>query len=467
MRRLLSLYVALAVCLPAVGAVVAHPSARSQTVAFVGVSVLPMDGPRVLENQTVLVSDGRILTVGQRSTVDVPYGARVIDGEGRFLMPGVSEMHGHYPQPGTQFTEDMLFLYVANGVTVVRGMQGGPQHVPLREAIESGEILGPRLWVSAPAMAGMGPNGITDPETARSLVREAHASGIDHLKVHEGLSVEVFDAIASTANELGLPFSGHVSNLVGLEHALAMGMSTVDHLDNVLESMIDDREAVARADLFGLAPLVEQIDESHIDRMVSTFRAADAGVVPTMELWEILFGAYSVEEIEARRPEIRYMPASMVDNWRNAVRNNHEQARADMESLRTVLDMRKRALKALHDGGVQMLLGTDSPQIYSVPGFSIHHEMALMVEAGLTPWEVLEAGTREVAEYYGALDEFGMVAPGHRADLVLLNANPLDDVGHFADRAGVMVHGTWLPEADIQERLAAIEARVAESGDGQ
>ncbi len=138
-----------------------------------------------------------------------------------------------------------------------------------------------------------------------------------------------------------------------------------------------------------------------------------------------------------------------------------------MAALRTVLDMRKRALKALQEGGVDVLLGTDSPQIYSVPGFSIHHEMAIMVDAGLTPWEVLEAGTRKVAEYYGALDEFGMVAAGHRADLVLLNSNPLEDVGHFDDRAGVMVNGVWLPESEIRERLAAIEQRVAEAGAGQ
>lgn len=441
-------------------------SSQPGTVAFVGPDVLPMDGERILRDQTVIVEDGRIVTVGARSTVRVPDDALEIPAAGRFLMPGVSEMHGHYPQPGTDFTRDVLFLYVANGVTVVRGMQGGPQHVPLRESIEAREILGPRLWVSAPAMAGMGGNAVTDPAAAESLVREAHAAGVDHLKVHEGLTIPVYDSIATTAGELGLPFSGHVSNLVGLEHALAMGQSTVDHLDNVIEATIADREAVASADLFGLGALVQEVDESRIDEVVALFREHAAGVVPTMELWEILFGGYSVQEVEGRRPEIRYMPPEMVENWRRQVAESHSQASQDMDAVRTVLDMRRRVLKALHDGGVTVLLGTDSPQIYSVPGFSIHHEMRIMVEAGMTPWEVLEAGTRKVAEYYDALGEFGMVAPGHRADLVLLNANPLEDVGNFADRAGVMVNGQWLSEDEIQERLAAIEARVA-SADGQ
>lgn len=452
--------IALVALLAAPATLAAQPSA---TLAFVGANVLPMDGERVLADQTVLVRAGRIVALGSRGSVVVPSGATVIDASGKYLMPGVSEMHGHYPQPGTEFANDVLFLYVANGVTVVRGMQGGPQHVPLRDAIERGEVLGPRLWVSAPSMAGAGPNGITEPATAESLVREAHASGIDHLKVHENLSLPVYDAIADTANELQLPFSGHVSNRVGLYHALAKGQATIDHLDNVLEAMVEDREAVEAADLFGLAALVDGIDEAKIDQVVAAFRVAGAGVVPTMELWEILFGAYAVEEIEARRPEIRTMPAEMVAGWRRAVEQRHANASGDMAAVRKVLDMRRRVLRALYDGGVPVLLGTDSPQIYSVPGFSIHHEMALMIEAGLTPYQVLEAGTRKVAEFYGALGDFGMVAVGHRADLVLLNANPLEDVARFADRAGVMVHGRWLPEEEIQQRLRQVEARAATS----
>lgn len=435
--------------------------------AFVDVGVIPMDRERVVPGQTVLVRGDRIVDVGPMPEVDVPAGATRIDGRGKFLIPGVAEMHGHYPDPRqAEFTEAVLFLYVANGVTLVRGMQGGASHLPLRDSIETGEIVGPRLLVCAPAMSG---NNVQTVEDAERLVREAAAAGFDHLKVHEGLTPEVYAAIANTAKEVGIPWAGHVSNLVGLYSALEQGQATIDHLDNFVEAMIADREAVAAAGLFDLPQLVPQIDESEIDRVVAATVESGAGVVPTEALWETFLGGRSGEEMIAARPEVRYWLQEGRQGLGQGVRQwaaQADQRRAalpDPDAGRPVIELRRRLIEELYDAGVPVLLGTDSPQVFSVPGFSIHHEMRVMVESGLTPFEVLHSGTKAVADFYGA-DDFGTVAAGQRADLVLLATNPLDDVDNFADTAGVMVNGRWIPRSEIDARLAEIEAMMEELG---
>ena len=423
--------------------------AAQNATAFVDVTVVPMDRQGTLPGQTVVVQAGVITQMGSSSKVEIPQGAARIEGRGKFLMPGLAEMHGHYPPPqrALQYTEQILFLYVANGITLVRGMQGDEHHLPLREQIEKGEVLGPRLLVSAPPMSGRSP---TEPEQARQMVRDCKQAGFDHLKVHEGLTPEVYDAIAETAREVGIPFAGHVSNLVGLYHSLKAGQQTIDHLDNCVEALVPDREGVRQAGLFNVGDLIDQVDESKIPEMVRAFRESGAGVVPTMVLWETFLGGAKGSELREKTSEVRYMPARVVDQWEQAVDGRPP---VDAQAGAKVIQLRRKLLKALHDGGVPVLLGTDSPQLFSVPGFSIHREMRVMVESGMTPYQVLASGTRKVAEFYGATDEYGSVATGQRADLILLNANPLEDVAHLADRAGVMVKGRWLPESEIQERL--------------
>lgn len=461
-RRALPLALPLALLSLTLAPVATPATAASGAVAFIDVNVLPMNVPGVLAAQTVVVRDGRIVAIGAAGQVEVPADAVRIDGAGKFLMPGLAEMHGHYAQDAeSQFSRDVLFLYVANGVTFVRGMQGGPQHLPLRDAIERGEVLGPRLAVSAPAMYGGGQNPLTDPALAVERVRQAKADGFDHLKVHEGLSREVYAAIAATANELELPFAGHVTNHVGLLDALEQGQQTIDHLDNFLEALVPDQAAVAELGLFEQGQIVAQIDTARIDEVVAATRASGAGVVPTEYLWETFLGWRGGDEMIAAHPEVRYMPAAMVDNWRGNVDQGLASRAEAPRAAEPIIQLRRRIMRALYEAGVPVLLGTDSPQVFSVPGFSIHHEMRVMVESGFTPYEVLYTGTRAVAQFYGQDDDHGSVAAGQRADLVLLNADPTVDVAAFADRAGVMVNGRWLSEPDIQTELAAIAARIA------
>jgi imidazolonepropionase-like amidohydrolase len=408
-------------------------------VAFVDVNVVPMTRDGVLQHQTVIVRGNRITEVGPASRVRAPAGVATVSGTGRYLMPGFAEMHGHFPNPnaGPELTENVMFLYVANGVTTVRGMQGQIPHLELKARIARGELLGPRLWVPGPALTG---NLAPTPEVGRRLVEEQQAAGFDHLKIHEGLSRETYDTIVATAKRVGLRFGGHVPDAVGVYHALESGQISIEHLDNYVETVGGPDSA----------------DDSRIGRVVSATCAAGAWTVPTLALWETFMSTEDLESLAAR-PEVRYVPQAWRANWMQQLTQLRQNAQPEDKRLAT-LALRRRILKALQTAGCPIAFGTDSPQLYSVPGFSIHREMRSMLAAGLTPQQILSAGTRNVARYFGAEQEFGSVAAGQRADLLLLIGNPLDDLGNVAKRAGVMVNGRWLPEADIQARLERIAA---------
>jgi imidazolonepropionase-like amidohydrolase len=423
--------------------------------AFIGVNVVPMDGDRVVERQTVLVQNRHIVAFGPADDVDVPEGAVEIDAAGKYLMPGLAEMHGHLPSPDmpAAVTENVLFLYVANGVTTVRGMQGNPSQIALRERIDRGELLGPRLVLGSPSMSGQSVATVGD---AQRLVREYQQAGFDLLKVHEDLTSEVYDAIATTARDVGIPFAGHVTDHVGLFHALSSGQTTIDHLDNYVEALVPEGAGPDEAPgLRGAEKLLTLIDESRIPRLVDATLEADASVVPTMVLWESgIYATRPSAELLAERAEVRYMPKDVVGRWVAAV--DERIAQSDPESLRQLAELRRRILSALHQGGVRILLGTDSPQIFSVPGFSIHREMELYVSLGMTPFEVLSSGTRVVGDYFG--ENFGSIAVGESADLMLVDGNPLEDVKNVSRISGVMARGRYLSREEIEKRLSEIAA---------
>ncbi len=446
----------LAAALAAAGACGGEPrTVVDGDAAFVGVNVVPLDSERILEYQTVVIDDGRIASIDPAGRVDLDEGVEIIEAAGHYLMPGLAEMHGHLPNPrmSDEDIRNLLFLYLANGVTTVRGMQGDPSQFDLRNSIGRGLLLGPHLYLASVSMSGA---RVTTPEEAAQLARRYKADGYDLIKTHEGLSPEVFDALAATAAEVDIPFGGHVSDFVGLRRALELGQVSIDHLDNYVEALVpEDTRPDGQRGLAAAGALIDQVDESRIPELVQATVAAGAWVVPTMVLWETAFyNDRGSVDVLPERPEVRYMPPETVDRWRQAV--DTRLGATDVETNRRVAALRRRILAALHAGGANIALGTDSPQIFSVPGFAMHHEMALYAEVGMTPYEVLEIGTRRPAEYFGAQDEFGTVAAGRRADLILLAGNPLDDVANVRGPAGVMVAGRWIPAAEIEDRLARI-----------
>ena len=425
--------------------------------AFVGVNVVPMtgEGEPVIADQLLIVTDGRITFIGDSDDVVPAENIEIVNAEGQYLLPGLTEMHGHLPDPrmSDEDIRNLLFLYVANGVTTVRGMQGDSSQFALRSAIERGRLLGPRLYLASVAMSG---ESVTTAEQAAQLAREYKVDGYDLIKTHEGISKEVFEAIAATAGEVGIPFGGHVPDDIGLRRALASGQASIDHLDNYVEALVSTGHGPENNQRGrDLDALLDEIDASSITDLVDLTVKAGTWVVPTMVLWETaFFGERSSVDVLPERPEVRYMPPETVDGGRQAVDRRLEAA--DVASNRRISSIRRRILKALFDGGANIALGRDSRQIFSVPGFAMYHEMLLYVEIGMTPYEVLEIATRRPAEYFDAADEFGVIAVGRRADFLLLNANPLEDIGNMRARAGVSLNGRWMPNELIQRRLRDI-----------
>jgi imidazolonepropionase-like amidohydrolase len=275
------------------------------------------------------------------------------------------------------------------------------------------------------------------------MVRQQKTAGWDLLKVHPGLTRATYDSMAGTAKQVGIRFGGHVPADVGLAHAIASGQETFDHLDGYIEYL----DAAAKP-----------IDAGKLAEVVKMTRAANAAVVPTMALWEVLEGVTPLATATAY-PELKYMPRALVDSWAQALRQRVSGQGFNAQQSRQLIENRMKVLEALHDGGVTILLGTDAPQQFSVPGFSIHREMKTMVAAGMRPYDVLKSGTQNTGAYFKSQANFGTVEVGKRADLILVDANPLTDVANVSRRSGVMVRGTWLPEKEIQSRLARIAGR--------
>lgn len=447
--RVLTRLLILCLLLPGLGV------AQESTVAFTNVTVIPMDRERVLENHTVVVRGQRIVAVGPADRTQVPAGATRIVGRGQFLMPGLAEMHGHIPpgQASDAEIEKVLAFYALNGVTTVRGMLGAPRHLGYRDRANRGELLSPTIYTTGPSLNG---NSLPTVEAAVTAVTEQKAAGYDLMKIHPGIQRPVYDAMAETARKLGIRFAGHVPLDVGILHALDQGQWTMDHVDGYLEGLVRDGSPVAATQSqFFAFNLVDHLDWAKLPAVVDATVRARAAIVPTQSLFESMAGPRSADELAAL-PEMQYWPAQTVAQWKAATENNRRQLGVTPDNSRRYLEARYRVMQALYRAGVPFLLGSDAPQWWNVPGFSVLRELEGMVRAGFTPWQALEMGSRNVAEHFGALEEFGTVAAGKRADLVLLEANPLSDVGNWSRRVGVMVRGKWYDKAEIARRLEAL-----------
>ncbi len=413
--------------------------------AFVDVAVVPMDRQRLLEHRTIVVNGGRIIGIGPADSVRIPPGYRRIDGRGKYLMPGIAEMHAHVPGEQNPAAVDIMALYALTGATTIRGMNGTTFQHELRRRITAGEILGPTLFAVAPPFSG---RSVGSPDEERRKVREYKAAGYDVLKIYPGIPRETYDAIVATAREVGIPYAGHVPPEVGLRHAIASRQS-VEHLDGYVEASRGDDTAIAEL----------------------ARASRDAGIwnSPTMDVWKTILGTRSTDELR-RRPELAYVRPEVTEQW---VKQTAQFARGSGSFWQSALEqvgmrqtpaqivaLRDRILLALHRAGARLILGADSPQVFSVPGFSLAREMRAMVEAGLPTYAVLEAATKNPAAFFGREAEFGTVEVGKRADLLLLEGNPLEDIRNVHRQAGVMIRGQWLPKAEIDRRLAEIAARA-------
>ena len=447
-----------ALCLPLLLCAAPAPTPDSIT-AFVDVTVVPMDRERTIPHRTVVVQGDRILNIGPASKVSVPAGATRVDGRGKFLIPGLAEMHAHIPggQAPDSVVERTLFLYVAGGITTIRGMLGHPRHLSLRARAARSELISPTIYTSGPSLNG---KSVATVQAALAAVAEQKAAGYDFLKIHPGIRREVFDSLSAAARRAGIRMAGHVPLEVGLQRALDARYASIDHLDGYVEAMVrsDAPATASESQFFGLN-LGEHLDTTRLASLVRATREAAVWNVPTQTLMENLSPSLSVEVL-AGRPEMQFVPRQTHSEWAEVKRNVLRETGSTEASAGRTLEIRRRLIHALHAGGAGLLLGSDAPQIYNVPGYSIHRELEALVAAGLTPYEALETGTRNVALFFGTSGRTGTVEVGKRADLVLLDGNPLTDIRNTTRRSGVMLRGRWLPLAELETRLNALAKSV-------
>jgi len=433
--------------------------AQGQSLVLQDVNVLTMESDQIVENQTILIENGEITQIGDADDVSIPDGAEVVTGR-YFVMPGLSEMHAHIPQPGQgeQAMKDALVLYLSQGITTIRGMLGHPAHLDLREQAAANSIVSPRIFTSGPSFSG---NSVTDPETGRQMVRDQVEAGYDLLKFHPGLSVEEFEAITDEANSLGIEFSGHISHAVGLERSLEAGKGSIDHLDRYMEFLAgdpDDREDPSII-YFGY-DLAYDVDESRIEEAARL--TAEAGVwnVPTHTLLHNVFNPDLSTDKMRSWPGMEYLPSETVNNWASFVNNLRQSDDYDAEQAMRFLEIRDKMLYALHRADAGIMLGADAPQIFNPPGYSAHRELELLVNAGLTPYEALKTGTLNVARYLEEENHTGAVIPGARADLILLSTNPLESIPFHDNIEGIISEGIYYSRNDLDQLLHEIRERA-------
>lgn len=421
---------------------------QTPLVAFVGVNVIPMDSEQVLTAQTVIVSNGRITDIGPEAKIKVPRSALSVDGRGKYLMPGLADMHVHL-SADLQDNLALLRLFIANGVTTVLNLRGTTDHLQLRESVANGESFGPRIYTVGPFV---NEPFVKTPEEVELAVREQKRAGYDFIKMHGNLSSEAYARLFAVARSLGMRVVGHAPRNLGIEAMIKERQHAVAHAEEYLY----DTDGSSR-NFAALEPKIASIAQA----------TAGAGTWLIANLTAYKNIGLQVNDVNAvySRPEMRYMPPNIKSFWAPA--NNpyvKRFGRETYEGFGARYKVLEKLVKGFHGAGVRLLAGTDALNPSVVPGFSIHDELQDLVAAGLSPYEAIKAATVNAAEFLESSADVGTVAVGKRADLILVEADPLKDVKNTTRLAGVMTRGQWLTAAELRKMLDAQAAAYARSG---
>lgn len=451
-------------------------AAGGQTTAFVGVNVIPMDREHVLANQTVIVEKGVIKTIGDAAKVKVPKNAQKIDGSGKYLVPGLVDMHTHLLSDSDDYPDsigpDELRVMVANGVTMVRFMIGTPELLSLRSRSASGAIDAPTIFVASPHLTGreQGNNFVVNtPVEAREAVRKSKAAGYDFIKITTFIKAECYEAAVDEAKKIGIRVVGHAdSRFVGVERAWKAGQQ-IEHLDGYMELLLkpDAPMKGSVSDLYIYQPdnwkSFDHMDESRIPEIARKTVASNPYVNPTHHFMKNSFGRLRTEDEIRAQPDFKFYPAKVQQGWFDFYKKNKMINIVPLEKRARWIELREKLIKAIHDAGGKIMTGSDTPEFMWLYGFGIHHELVALSEAGLSNYAVLAAGTRNSHEFLGTLNVAGTIEKGKRADLMLLNADPLKDINATKNRSGVMLKGKWYTQDELNKWLDEIAPKIAGS----
>lgn len=426
--------------------------------AFTNVNLVPMDSAHVLKDQTVLIKDGVISEFGPSARITIPDGIQVIDGEGNYLMPGLTDFHIHLR------STDELISYLAYGVTTVVHMSGATSGAPdlltYKKKLANGEMIGPQLFTTGPILDGDPPIfggvsiGISSPEEARRIVREQKQKGYDFIKVYNNLTPELLKAITDESKDQGMAVIGHIPRKGGrdkaLQRALNAGMDMIAHGEeyfftyfyNEVDSLLNQGK-------------IPYPDEKEIPYLIKLTKEAGIAVTPNLSFVAMTRKQLDSLEVVLSDPETSYLSPEVLEMWEE----QNPTKRSDLERFNTreiaKYDFLKKLTKALEDGGVPLLLGTDASAPGLFPGKSAHLELHELVKTGLTPFEALITGTNNAGKFMNEnateTKRFGVIKAGYQADLILVKGNPLENISNVSKIMGVMEGGEWFSSEELTQ----------------
>ena len=437
-----------------------------ESLAITNANVIPMTSDEVLEDHNIVVEADRIAAICGSGEDCVPSDALKIDGTGKYVIPGLVDSHNHFngmafdgrDETRIRTRNQHLRQYVMFGVTTVRDPAGNPNVLEKRDAINRGELFGPRIYASWGVMDGdpplfPGPPSFADPDVAADFVHQTAANGYDLVKVYSTMSIEVFDRVMETADEVGLTVAAHVPISIPLEHALEKGLRAIEHLTgyDVACAFPDHIMQPVAQDIYqGWAWCTPK----KVKALAELTARYDVWNVPTVALWDDTVTEFDRPQRDSGEIGQWEHPTTQIGiDWLYTIYNPHD--RAGITGTRSV---RLGLIKALSDAGAPLLVGTD----IAATGYTVHRELGLFVEAGLTPYQALHAATAEPARYLDKVGEWGTLVPGSSADMVLLDENPLIDIANTRKIQGVMIRGDWWTKDMIDSELEALQKEYAE-----
>jgi imidazolonepropionase-like amidohydrolase len=476
------------------GCLGAAPFALAAPILIENVHVITMQSDETPRAGAVLVEEGRIAAVGPLAAIDVPTEVQRIDGRGGYLIPGLTDMHAHIDTP------ESLKLHLAYGVTTIRNMWGTDEILAMQREEAGGSLLAPDIVTVSPIIDGEPPfhEGsvvLKGPEEVDELVSELERKGYSALKTYELIDRESYVALAQAANERGMTLEGHVPQAVGAFDAVLLGHDTLEHSMRIDAAIVSP--AFPYPDVFRPRELVDLVARIHagelgyeeifrrdmLRALAGLMTENDAALVPTLGVYEIL--SYSAEDREAmaKHELVDFINPIYKKYWLEEIPapegempgRGPELSDAEIASLDEFASLEHgRWVGIMHDEGVLVMAGTDAPNPGMFHGYSLHDELAHMVEwAGLSIYDALQTATANPASYWDIEGQRGVVAPGAEADLILLEANPLDDIASTRTILGVMADGQWLDRArldglrkEVRDAYASM-ARELEAGQAQ
>jgi len=455
----------------------------NDVLALTHVTVIDMTGAAPMSDQTVVIKKDRIAALGSSASVKISRDAQLIDGAGKFLIPGLVDMHVHLTAAGEPdgSRKFMIPLLVANGITSVRDMGGYLESLnPLRREIASGKRLGPSIVYPGPYLDGALPSFqpslvVTNQAQADQDVQQLVTRGVDFIKVQSLLNRDAYFAIAAAARRENIPFAGHVPDHVTAAEAADAGQHSIEHLTNVLRGCSRDEARLMREQFYApdkkqtvaqshtrqarwLRELLNAYSQDSAVALIAKFKEKNVWQTPTLILLQNDAFPTLANSVDADGRD-KYIPAPTLTNWKKSRAEqmkgiSPQDAEVRAQLLRRSMDVVAQMQKA----GVGILAGTDAPAPYVFPGSGLHEELALLVQAGLTPLQALQAASSGPAEFLATGKNSGTIAAGKYADLVLLDANPLEDIRNTQKIRAVVLRGQYLPRTALNELLDAARA---------